>query len=35
MREKPKFDTAHDEIEKLRKEAQAAMVSNNNKKKKR
>tara|TARA_B100000925_G_C21869507_1_gene413663 strand:+ start:358 stop:720 length:363 start_codon:yes stop_codon:yes gene_type:complete len=35
MREKPKFDTAHDEIERLRREAQAAMVSNNNKKKKR
>jgi len=35
MREKPKFDTANDEIERLRREAQAAMVSNSSKKKKR
>lgn len=32
MREKPKFDNASDEIERLRREAQAAMVSNKKKK---
>ena len=35
MREKPKFDTAHDEIERLRREAQAAIVKTPEKKKKR
>ena len=35
MREKPKFDTAHDEIERLRKEAQAAIVKTPEKKKRR
>ena len=32
MREKPKFDTSNDEIEKMRREAQAAMASNKKKK---
>ena len=35
MREKPKFDNAHDEIERLRREAQAAIVKTPEKKKKR
>ena len=35
MREKPKFDTAHDEIERLRREAQAAIVKTPEKKKRR
>ena len=35
MREKPKFDTAHDELERLRREAQAAIVKTPEKKKKR
>ena len=34
-REKPKFDTAHDEIERLRREAQAAIVKTPEKKKRR
>ena len=33
MREKPKFDNAHDEIERLRREAQAAIVKTPEKKK--
>ena len=32
MREKPKFDTSNDEIERMRREAQAAMISNKKKK---
>ena len=32
MREKPKFDTSNDEIERMRREAQAAMASNKKKK---
>ena len=35
MREKPKFDTAHDEIERLRREAQAAIVKTPEKKKRK
>ena len=34
MRQKPKFDTSNDEIERLRREAQAALSSKNSKKKK-
>ena len=34
MREKPKFDTSNDEIERLRREAQAALSPKNLKKKK-
>ena len=32
MREKPKFDTSNDDIERMRREAQAAMASNKKKK---
>ena len=35
MREKPKFDNAHDEIERLRREAQAAIVKTPEKKKRK
>ena len=35
MREKPKFSTANDELEKLRREAQASIVKTPEKKKKR
>ena len=35
MREKPKFDTAHDELERLRREAQASIVKTPEKKKRR
>ena len=35
MREKPKFSKAEDELEKLRKEAQAAIVKTENNKKRR
>ena len=35
MREKPKFDNAHDEIERLRREAQAAIVKTPQKKKRK
>ena len=33
MREKPKFNTSHDELERLRREAQASIVKTDKKKK--
>ena len=35
MREKPKFDTSRDELERLRREAQASIVKTPEKKKKK
>ena len=34
MREKPKFDTSNDELERMRREAEAALAPKNSKKKK-